>query len=276
MGGNAAQIDYWNSAAGETWAALQVQLDRQLGPLGEAGLAALAPLPGETILDIGCGAGATSLALAVAVANTGRVLGIDISEPMLAVARARPAKGGAVPEFRLADAETEDFGAAAFDAAFSRFGVMFFADPVAAFANIRRSLKPQGRLAFVCWRPMAENPWFRVPITAARPVLPREPEGDPLAPGPFAFADPARVQGILAAAGFTDIAIEAHDTPIGGFDLDQAVMLATRIGPLARALREAPEQREAALGLVRTALSASLTEQSVIMPAAVWIVRAGA
>lgn len=276
MTGNSAQIDFWNSAVGDAWAALQVQLDRQLAPLGEAGLRALAPQPGEAILDIGCGAGATSLALAEAVGPAGRVLGIDISEPMLAVARARlPAAAAAADlQFRIADAQSADLGAAAFDAAYSRFGVMFFADPVAAFTNLRTALKPAGRLTFVCWRPMAENAWQRVPMEAAKPLLPPQPEGDPLAPGPFAFADPARVRGILAEAGFGQIQIMPFDTGIGAGSLEETASLAMHIGPLSRALREHPECRAAALGVVRDALAAYVTPAGVMLPAAVWVVSA--
>lgn len=274
MSGNAAQSDYWNSAVGETWAALQQQLDRQLAPLGQAGLAALAPAPGEAILDIGCGAGATSLALAEAVAPSGHVLGIDLSAPMLAVARRRLDASGGPATFRIADAETADLGAGTFDAAFSRFGVMFFADPVAAFANIRKALKPTGRLAFVCWRPLAENAWQKVPLEAARPVLPPLAESDPLAPGPFAFADPARVRTILGAAGFADVAVSRFDTKIGSGGLEETLALALQVGPLSRALREHPESRDAALGVVRQALSAYVTDAGVMLPAAVWVVTA--
>ena len=142
---NAAQVAYWNDAAGQTWAEMQEALDRQLAPLGRAAMAALAPTPGERLLDIGCGAGQTTLELAAAVAPGGEVLGLDISRPLLEVARARPAVPGV--RFLEGDAQTHAFEPAGFDGAFSRFGVMFFADPPAAFANIRRALKPGGRAA---------------------------------------------------------------------------------------------------------------------------------
>lgn len=275
MSGNTAQIDYWNATVGQTWARLQLQLDRQLEPLGKAGIQALAPQPGERILDIGCGCGATSLALAEAVGNAGSVLGVDISEPMLEVARARQhlSKGNAAT-FRIADAQTAALGETPFDAAFSRFGVMFFADPVAAFANIRASLKPEGRLTFVCWRPLAENAWQRVPLEAALPVLPPLPTGDPLAPGPFAFADPDRVRGILTDAGFTKVTLTPFDALIGSGSLEETLALALEVGPLSRALRDHPDCRDAALGVVRQALAAYVTEKGVMMPAAVWIVTA--
>ncbi|GAB0116046.1 class I SAM-dependent methyltransferase [Acidisoma sp. 7E03] len=274
MGGNEAQKDYWNAAVGQTWATLQGQLDRQLAPLGAAGLAALAPRPGETLLDIGCGAGATTLALAQAAGATGHVLGLDISEPMLAVARRRIAEAGAAAEVQTADVQTADIGESRFDGAFSRFGVMFFADPVAAFANVRRSLKPQGRLAFVCWRTLAENGWQRVPLEAAKPILPPLAPSDPLAPGPFAFADAARVRNILGEAGFTDVAVSPFDTEIGAGDLDQTLALSLEVGPLSRALREHPGYREAAVGVVRQALAAYVTQAGLKLPAAIWVVTA--
>jgi SAM-dependent methyltransferase len=273
--GNAAQIDFWNAAAGATWAAFQTQLDRQLEPLGAEAMRVLAPASGEHILDIGCGCGQTSFALAERVGSTGAVLGVDISQPMLAVARARsPAAGGVVPRFEEADAATADLGEAAFDGVFSRFGVMFFSDPSAAFAHIRHAVKPQGRLAFVCWRPLAENPWMHAPLDAARPALPPLPPSDPTAPGPFAFSDPERVRSILTEAGFGSVRIEAFDARIGSGNLEETVALAARVGPLAAALREHPDRAEAVMNLVRPALAAYVTPEGVLMPAAVWIVSA--
>ena len=200
---NAAQIDYWNTVAGETWARFQEQLDRQVEPLGLAAMDALAPSDGEHVIDIGCGCGQTSLALASRVAPTGTVVGVDISKPMLEVARRRPRPTAtSALTFRQLDAQTDDLGRVVFDAAFSRFGVMFFSDPVAAFANIKASLKPSGRLAFVCWRSLAENPWMQAPLQAALPFIPPVTPPDPTAPGPFAFADADRVRAILIKTEF--------------------------------------------------------------------------
>jgi SAM-dependent methyltransferase len=273
--GNAAQIDFWNAAAGATWAAFQIQLDRQLEPLGAEAMRVLDPAPGEHILDIGCGCGQTSFALAERVGANGQVLGVDISQPMLAVVRDRSvAAGGAAPIFREADAAAADLGEAAFDGVFSRFGVMFFSDPTAAFAHIRHAVKPQGRLAFVCWRPLAENPWMHAPMDAARPALPPLPPSDPTAPGPFAFSDPERVRSILTGAGFGAVRIAPFDTRIGSGNLQETVALTVRVGPLAAALRENPDRAEAVMNLVRPALAAYVTPEGVFMPAAVWIVSA--
>ncbi|MBW4024646.1 MAG: class I SAM-dependent methyltransferase [Proteobacteria bacterium] len=275
-GGNEAQIEFWNATAGRTWAGCQALLDRQLEPLGAEAMAALAPATGDRILDIGCGCGQTSVLLAEHAGPSGSVVGVDISEPMLAVARARPVPPGAnPPTFQQADVQTADLGDAVFDAVFSRFGVMFFSDPVLAFGNIRRAMKPGGRLAFVCWRPLPLNPWMLVPMDAARPLLPPlPPPPDPTAPGPFAFADGDRVRAILTAAGFAQVQIRPHDRLIGSGNLDDAITLALRVGPLGSVLRESPDLAPAVSGVVRTALSAYVTPAGVLMPAAVWIVTA--
>jgi SAM-dependent methyltransferase len=274
---NAAQIDYWNATAGQTWARHQEQLDRQIEPLGLEAMRSLAPAPGEWILDIGCGCGQTSLELATRVTASGAVTGVDISVPMLKVARARVVPtGAATPEFRQVDAQTGDLGEGFYDAIYSRFGVMFFSDPVAAFANLRKALKPEGRLAFVCWRPFQENLWMRAPMEAAQPFLPPSPPSDPTAPGPFAFADSDRVRSILAGAGFSDVMLHAFNTSIGGSNLDQSVNLAFRVGPLGAVLREQPDLASTVAGAVRAALSGYVTPSGVLMPAAVWIVQARA
>jgi len=273
---NAAQSDYWNKTAGLTWAAMQAQLDRQIEPLGARAMEGFAAQPGETVLDIGCGCGQTTLALAERVGGSGGVTGADISQPMLEVARARPAPaGGAKPRFVEIDAQTGDLGEGVFDGAFSRFGVMFFADPAAAFANIGRALKPRGRLTFVCWRPFAENLWMRAPAEAAASLLPAMAPPDPNAPGPYAFSDPVKVWDILAAAGFQAIEIRLFDAVIGGGTLEEATALALRVGPLGVAMREHPHLAAPVAKAVRAALAPHETPRGVLMPAAVWIVRAG-
>jgi SAM-dependent methyltransferase len=274
---NAAQIDYWNAQAGETWARFQAQLDRQIEPLGLEAVRALNPGAGERVIDIGCGCGQTTMTLAERVGGRGAVVGVDISRPMLGVARARPLPAGAAqPDFREADAQSADLGKAAFDAAFSRFGVMFFSDPTAAFTNIRAALKPSGRLGFVCWRTYAENPWMRVPMEAAEPLLGSPPPADPTAPGPFAFADAERVRRVLGDAGFTAIAIDPYDAKIGGGDIEETVSLTFRVGPLGRALAENRDKIPAVADAVREAVRPFDSPNGVMMPAAVWIVRANA
>ncbi len=272
---NSAQIEYWNAAAGLTWAQLHEQLDRQIECLGLEGIRVLAPRAGEQLLDIGCGCGQTSAELAVRVGPSGKVVGVDISHPMLDVARRRLGPDTRRQlDFRQLDAQSGELGRGIFDAAFSRFGVMFFSDPIAAFTNIRAALKPGGRMSFVCWRPFQENLWMRVPMEAALPHLPPMPPADPLAPGPFAFADPNRVHSILRDAGFGSVTITPFDLSIGGSDIEQTLQLTLKVGPLGAALRENPGLADAAVAAVRDAISAYATPKGVLMPAAVWIVRA--
>lgn len=273
-GPNAAQISYWNEMAGPSWIALQDDLDRELHDLGLAAMAALAPREGERLLDIGCGCGATTLELARRVGAGGAVLGVDISAPMLGAARERAAAAGiAQAHFIQADAQTHAFEPA--DGAFSRFGVMFFADPAAAFANIRRAFTSAGRLAFVCWRPLAENPWMTVPMGAVLPLLPAPPPTpQPNAPGPFAFADRERLAGILREAGFADVSIEPLNAQVAWGDLDTAVRLALRLGPVAGVVRENPDLREKAAEAIRAALASHAGPDGVRLESASWIVLA--
>jgi SAM-dependent methyltransferase len=277
---NAEQRTYWNEQAGPLWVTYQERLDRQIGPHGEAALARLAPAPGERVLDLGCGCGDTSLALARTVGASGRVLGLDLSGPMLGRARERAAAAGlANVAFRAADVQTAPLEPGAFDAAFSRFGVMFFADPPAAFANVRQALRPGGRIVFACWRPVAENPWIRVPMAAAASLValpPPPPEG---APGPFAFGDAGRVRRILDAAGFAGVEIEPVDVPMlpGGGDLEEAADTFLEVGPLASALREAntgEALRARVHGAVREAFASHVRNGRVELGSAIWLVRA--
>ena len=175
-GPNADQIKYWNAEAGAKWSDFNPQLDRMLAPLSAVVIDRAAPAAGDQVLDIGCGCGDTTMALAQRVAPDGAVTGVDISTPMLDVARRRVAD---LPVTLFnADAETNDLGAARFDLAFSRFGVMFFQNPSAAFANLRRALRPDGRLSFICWQAMERNPWMLLPVRAASAhiELPAPPE----------------------------------------------------------------------------------------------------
>jgi len=275
---NADQIDYWNAMAGGTWAELQAQLDRQLEPMGARAIEGFNAQSGERVLDIGCGCGQTTLDLARQVGPLGAVTGVDVSRPMLEVARGRAVPSGlAQPSFLAVDAQTGELGQGVFDGAFSRFGVMFFADPVAAFANIGRSLKPRGRLTFVCWRPYDENLWMRIPNEAASPLLPAPASAakpDPSAPGPFAFADPVRVWDILETAGFSAIEIRPFNAPIGGGDLDETVALAMRVGPLGGAMRENARLAKPVAAAVRAALAPHETPAGVMLRGSVWIMRA--
>ncbi|MEJ0043460.1 MAG: class I SAM-dependent methyltransferase [Rhizomicrobium sp.] len=275
MSANADQIEYWNGLAGQRWAQAQDVMDRAMASITTALLPFVAAKPGEHILDIGCGSGGTTLEYAKAVGIGGRALGVDISQPMLAVARARAEAQGSAAQFLEADAAVHPF-APEFDAAASRFGVMFFADPPSAFANIRKSLKPGGRLAFVCWRTMPENIWAFAPFAAARPFLPEQPPADPLAPGPFAFADPARVTSILEAAGFRSVEAKKLDTVMHvAKTAAEAAQFSLTIGPLSRAASGVDDAMRAKIVEAVTAAMAKYeTPQGVSPPAACWLVSA--
>ena len=275
-GVNAAQIEHWNGPAGETWVRLQARLDAQLAVLGRLAMDRAAIRPGEAILDVGCGTGETTLELSRRVGEGGKVLGVDISRPMLSLARRRlEGAGFSQTRFEEGDAQTHGFTQGGFDLVFSRFGTMFFADPVAAFKNLRAALGKQGRLAFVCWRTAAENPWVAVPMAAAFQHIPQPPPPPPGGPGEFAFADRDRVHKILSGAGFRNITIEPEDKLIGGASLDMTVDATLSMGPVAAALREAdPAKREPVAYALRQAYTPYDGNEGVRLGAGVWVVRA--
>jgi SAM-dependent methyltransferase len=272
---NAQQIEYWNGAVGERWADLQEQIDLHLAEITEALLRFAAPQCGERALDVGCGCGTTTLLLALKTEPEGAAAGIDISVPMLNVARARAMAQNADIVFVEADASSYEFQPV-FDLVFSRFGIMFFADPVAAFANLRGGLVPGGRLVFVCWRNFEENRWAFEPYQAALPLLPPQEPADPFAPGPFAFADRARLRRILEGAGFTGIEIERFDGSVNmGATAGDAAAQALAIGPLARAATGIDEKtRETIRAAVEAAYLPYASKVGVTPPAACWMVRA--
>jgi len=278
---NADQVANWNDQSGERWVAHQARLDARLAVFGQVAIEAAAPAAGERVLDIGCGAGASSLALAARVGAGGQVLGVDISEPLIARARGLAPQDTPV-QFRVADASSAELPEGAFDILFSRFGVMFFDDPTAAFAHMRRALKPGARVAFVCWRGMAENDWVRLPMGAMKGILPPMTPPGPEAPGPFSFGDQGRVARILTAAGFTAVAIAPFDAsiPFGKGEtrdaaLDDAVKMTLEVGPLARSLADQPDDiRARASAAVRAVFAGLPGERSVMIDGAAWIVTA--
>src|ERR1700756_846119 len=276
---NADQIAYWNGPNGQRWTDRQASQDVLLAPVSQLLIDRIGPKAGDRIVDIGCGCGATSIALAERVAPDGFVLGVDISAPMLARARELAPKGLRL-DFALADATVYPFDPQSFDLLISRFGVMFFAEPADSFANLRKALRREGRLAFACWREPKQNPWMMTPLQAVYKHVPKLPQVGPEDPGPFSFAAEERVHRILSEAGYTGIAMQPHDLTLDiaiGRGLDAAVQGALEIGPASRALQDQPEDlRRAARASIREALAQFVQGESVPLPAAIWIVTARA
>src|SRR3989440_12081115 len=267
---NADQIAYWNGPAGQRWADRQAAQDILLGPVADLVIDRAKPKAGERVLDVGCGSGVTTIAFARKVAPSGHAFGVDISAPMLARARASAPKELPV-DFALADATVYPFDPASFDLLASRFGVMFFADPVLSFANLRKSLRPTGRLAFACWREPRENAWMMTPLMAAYKHVPKLPQLGPEDPGPFSFASETRVRRILSEAGFSGIEMERCDLTLDvaiGRGLDGAVETALEIGPTSRALEGQPADVVAAATVsIREALAPFVSGQLVPLDA---------
>lgn len=274
---NLDQQARWNGSDGDYWTRNQDSLDRMLAPVigrllefADAGM-------GSTVLDVGCGCGATSVEFARAVGPPGKIFAADISEPMLRLAqeRLRPFPNATC---LLGDVATLPLDGIAADLIVSRFGVMFFGDPVAAFANLRSALVPGGRVRFACWRALIENPWMLIPLQAAYQDVPPLPKPGPEDPGPFAFADTDRVTRILTAAGFTAPSFTQLDIPMdiaSGGTLDEAVARATDMGATKAALKDQPEELcAAARKSIRKALEPYESSNGVTLPGAVWLVAA--
>lgn len=237
---NAEQIADWNGCIGQRWSELQRETEDIVRPFGAQAMELAAPRPGERVIDVGCGCGDTAIELARRVGGDGRVVGIDVSRPMLEVARAAAAAAGGLPlEFLEADASAAALPGD-IDLLYSRFGVMFFGEPAHALQHLRGALRPGGRFVFACWRAPRDNPWTMVPLSAARQatgVTP--PPADPHAPGPFAFADEARLRGLLADAGYEDVDVQRFDAPVTlGTTLRAAAENTIRIGPTSRFVLE--------------------------------------
>lgn len=272
---DAEMLAFWNGRGGDTWVARQEHTDITLMPVTDALLSFAAPRVGERVVDIGCGCGAPTLEFARAVGPSGRVTGFDISEPMLAEGERR-ARVASIANIYWRQADPATAVLDEYDLLSSAFGVMFFGDRVAAFTNMRRSAGPHARMALVCWRTLAENPWMAVPMTTAAQYLPPRPKPIPNAPGMFAFADPEHVTEVLTSAGWARPSFEKLDMDLdiaAGRGLQEAVIQSTQIGAVNSWLRNQPaEVISAVVASVRKALTPYKNGASVRLPGAMWLI----
>ena len=271
---NQGQVDFWNADPGRNWVRFQPEMDLVMAGVADLLLLAADPAPGESAIDIGCGAGATTLAVARRVGPQGRVIGVDISEPLLARAEERRRESGLEQtSFLLADAQDHAFSRGMADLILSRFGVMFFADPVAAFRNLGAALRPGGRMVMATWAEVEANPFFLVPGRIAAARLGPPELSDPDAPGPMAFRNTARVTGILRDAGLAEARADRHNVDLhhpGG--IEAVVTLLTSIGAIPRLMRDkggtAADMAAIQDGL-REAFSGYATPDGVRIPAVI-------
>jgi SAM-dependent methyltransferase len=275
---NAEQSAHWNSAAGPHWATFADRTDRLFNEITSALLKFADVQSGEAVLDVGCGCGVTSLAAARAAGSDGSVLGIDFSDPMLAVAERRAREAGLTNlQFVQADAANYAFDPQRFDLLISQLGIMFFDDPVRAFANLYGALRPGGRLRVACFRSLIENDWFSVPLAAAKKIVSVPPPGDPTAPGPTSLSDPDHARMVLRAAGFGAIDLRPLNVLLPAGTRAQALELFSEVGSLPRALAGASEDERTA---VRAALQEALRDYEssgeVELGAGLWLISARA
>jgi SAM-dependent methyltransferase len=270
------QATIWNTTSGCAWVENQPLLDQLLEPFEDALMSAIRAGSDDRVLDVGCGTGGTTLAAARLLGDKGQCTGIDISEPMLAFARTRAAREKVSAKFICADAQTYAFDAGSFDTIISRFGVMFFADPIAAFANLRRAAAKDAKLCFIAWRGAADNPFMTTAERAAAPLFPNIPPRNPEGPGQFAFADPQRVERILAQSGWTDIELQPLNV-VCSMPEHELIGYFTKFGPLGQTLHQADEAtRNRVISTVRAAFDAYVHGSEVRFDAGAWVVTARA
>ena len=267
--------DYWKQEGGQKWVDYIDTTEASLQTFSKILLDGAGIRQGETILDVGCGGGANSIEAAQRTGAEGSVIGINIPPPILSVASERGATIDNL-NFVQGDAASTDLGKEVFDLIFSRFGVMFFSNPVAAFTKLGKALKNDCRLVFMCWRSAEENPWMSAPAAAVFNIIPPTgPAPQPDQPGPFSFAMKDRVVSILSEAGLADISVEPIDSGMQLGSMEEAVAYFMKMGPAAATLADATdEQKSLAAAAMREALARYETESGVIAPAAVWLVKA--
>lgn len=267
---------YWKTVGADAWVNLQPLMDRLYAPISAAVLDGVSVPPSGRVLDVGCGAGATTLAMAQRLEPEGLCLGVDVSGPLLDLARRRADEAALVnARFRQGDAQTADFDAP-FDALISRFGVMFFPDPVAAFENLRGAMKPEAPLSFACWRGPADNPLAALPAEAARPLVSDLPTMPAEGPGRFAFADRDHVADVLTRAGWRDVEIESLDvdTPLS---TDEMIEMNLKLGILGSVLPKLPDAlRDRVIAALAERVEGLAVDGAVPLTAGCWTVAARA
>ena len=274
---NQEQKEFWNEKKGEIWVSLESKIDKMLGPLGDQAIKILKPKVGEKILDIGCGTGSTSQTLSKLVGESGIITGIDISKPILNFAqKQKENKKIKNINFIQADAQNHQFSDLNFDAVFSRFGIMFFEDPISAFKNIKKSLSCNGRLTFVCWSKREDNDWINLSSNVASQFLELPPKANPKEPGPFAFEDYFYIEEILTKSGWKNIKIKAYKQNIViGKTLDYAADFLSRMGPMSVPFENANEQtKEKVISALKECYSQYFTAKGVEFHFSSWIVSA--
>jgi ubiquinone/menaquinone biosynthesis C-methylase UbiE len=269
------QARLWNGPSGRAWVDAQAWLDAMFQPFEDL-LVNDASASGGRVLDVGCGTGATTLAVARRHGAASRCVGIDISAPMIAAARASAERAGTPASFIHANAQTHVFAPASFDMIISRFGVMFFDEPVRAFANLRRAMKSGGELRAITWRSPAENPFMTTAERAAASLLPAMPPRRPDAPGQFAFADEERVRRILEESGWAGIELRRLDVECA-MPENALNLYVTRLGPVGMALQDADEAtRTRVTQAVRAAFAPFIRGGEARFTVACWMVCARA
>jgi SAM-dependent methyltransferase len=274
---NSESQSYWNEEGGNKWAENIDIVEAIIEPLSEILIEKIAAQNGENALDVGCGGGITSIKLANMVSQAGSVLGVDVSEPIISIAQKRSETIDNI-SFQQRDAASVELGADNFDIITSRFGVMFFDDPILAFKNLHSSLKSTGRLIFLCWRGLDENPWIADPAKAAFEIVPPPVDAekpDPTAPGPFSLADKEHLTSILSSAGFNNIDLQPVDADLPMGQPEEAISFLMKMGPAAEILKDATDDKKTEVAIaMRQILSKYEKNGETRIPSATWLVSA--
>lgn len=271
-----SERERWNGPAGKAWVDARPAMDTMFRPLQDRLVGAVRDTGARLVLDIGCGTGSTTIAIAEALPSGGGVVGIDVSAPMIADAKVRAAAADSEARFVVADAQTHDFPERTYDLLVSRFGVMFFEDPVAAFSNLRQAMRRDGHACLIAWRPATDNPFMTAAERAVAPLLPDLPPRKTVGPGQFAFGDGDYVRAVLEGTRWHDVEVTPLDQPCA-FAAEALDRYITGVGPVGLALREADDDlRARVLAAARQAFTPFVDGDMVRFTAACWQITARA